>query len=101
MRDAVVRLRVVGCIGAVPVRRSGLCLVLCFFFNDTATTEIYTFPYTTLFRSRVHRTITAVPLAAALAALVLTGLAWPPGRSEEHTSELQSLTNLVCRLLLE
>src|SRR5437016_10699873 len=26
---------------------------------------------------------------------------WPPGRSEEHTSELQSLTNLVCRLLLE
>src|ERR1019366_5190852 len=26
---------------------------------------------------------------------------WPPERSEEHTSELQSLTNLVCRLLLE
>src|SRR5258706_9181609 len=27
--------------------------------------------------------------------------AWPTGRSEEHTSELQSLTNLLCRLLLE
>src|SRR5262249_61931982 len=27
--------------------------------------------------------------------------AWPGSRSEEHTSELQSLTNLVCRLLLE
>src|SRR5258706_7313079 len=26
---------------------------------------------------------------------------WPASRSEEHTSELQSLTNLVCRLLLE
>src|SRR5438046_4041658 len=51
------------------------------------------FPYTTLFRSvsvdgRVHEAH------------------WPdvhpqPRRSEEHTSELQSLTNLVCRLLLE
>src|SRR5215213_10809987 len=50
------------------------------------------FPYTTLFRSYPrwqesqalrHRT------------------RWDPPRSEEHTSELQSLTNLVCRLLLE
>src|SRR5258706_11126876 len=29
------------------------------------------------------------------------GLSWSASRSEEHTSELQSLTNLVCRLLLE
>src|SRR5438046_3714262 len=31
----------------------------------------------------------------------LYGANWPDARSEEHTSELQSLTNLVCRLLLE
>src|SRR5438093_9700081 len=30
-----------------------------------------------------------------------SGIKWDPSRSEEHTSELQSLTNLVCRLLLE
>src|ERR1019366_6437181 len=54
------------------------------------------FPYTTLFRSRSgplhdrkhHRSLSPGPAHA-------------PRRSEEHTSELQSLTNLVCRLLLE
>src|SRR5262249_60260873 len=54
------------------------------------------FPYTTLFRSP--------PLArgAVPAAARLTAVNGPsPWRSEEHTSELQSLTNLVCRLLLE
>src|SRR5437016_11089608 len=72
-----------------------------FFFNDTATTEIYTLS--------LHD---ALPISKG----------WPAGRrshnflnsrrifraariqkirSEEHTSELQSLTNLVCRLLLE
>src|SRR5258706_8588577 len=53
------------------------------------------FPYTTLFRSPRARRRGAVARAAV-------GLpdADPP-RSEEHTSELQSLTNLVCRLLLE
>src|SRR5262249_40337768 len=53
------------------------------------------FPYTTLFRSH-HLT----PREYALLHL----LAYNRGkvvRSEEHTSELQSLTNLVCRLLLE
>src|SRR5256885_11455065 len=74
-----------------------LALVSFFFFNDTATTEIYTLS--------LHD---ALPI-------------WPPGhgiaaghfgrqdgprtlqgpRSEEHTSELQSPCNLVCRLLLE
>src|SRR5258706_11079318 len=68
------------------------------------------FPYTTLFRSSDET------LAEAIAAGLGIGLlpegeahaparagAWasPSGRSEEHTSELQSLTNLVCRLLLE
>src|SRR5438093_9392252 len=54
------------------------------------------FPYTTLFRS-------------SPTAVVIWRVSWlrtspaanRPGRSEEHTSELQSLTNLVCRLLLE
>src|SRR2546430_7053149 len=63
------------------------------------------FPYTTLFRSRTRRrerrTLRAeegVPwrLDARLR-LQWTG----PRRSEEHTSELQSQSNLVCRLLLE
>src|SRR5438046_5687845 len=55
------------------------------------------FPYTTLFRSRkelgpvVTIESRAFPLRPEPA----------HGRSEEHTSELQSLTNLVCRLLLE
>src|SRR2546430_4110145 len=77
-----------------------------FFFNDTATTEIYTLS--------LHD---ALPIWAALrprpqgAQPGLLRLACPSGaaalferhrhRSEEHTSELQSQSNLVCRLLLE
>src|SRR5262249_62088473 len=59
------------------------------------------FPYTTLFRS--HR----VPLSSTGGWEKATRTASPTTtegtatRSEEHTSELQSLTNLVCRLLLE
>src|SRR2546428_12181091 len=63
------------------------------------------FPYTTLFRSRVARTVIreddlraeaspAEELDAAREALL-------HARSEEHTSELQSRSDLVCRLLLE
>src|SRR2546425_4168435 len=62
------------------------------------------FPYTTLFRSRVlppaavpHTPGAAEAYAAARGApQILDGI-----RSEEHTSELQSLAYLVCRLLLE
>src|SRR2546427_5770053 len=59
------------------------------------------FPYTTLFRSRL-----AVVVACALVIAPKLGLALEPTlfalvRSEEHTSELQSQSNLVCRLLLE
>src|SRR5256885_4596368 len=69
-----------------------------FFFNDTATTEIYTLSlHDALPISRTppawwtaHRGRTARPPAAPT---IL--------RSEEHTSELQSPCNLVCRLLLE
>src|SRR5471030_3163841 len=52
------------------------------------------FPYTTLFRSRPGL---AAPYPVAVAPLGY----YSPGRSEEHTSELQSLRHLVCRLLLE
>src|ERR1039457_3823248 len=52
------------------------------------------FPYTTLFRSSADR----LPPFADHAAACDTGSAC---RSEEHTSELQSPCNLVCRLLLE
>src|SRR2546430_7469079 len=68
-----------------------------FFFNDTATTEIYTLSlhdalpiYTPSgVPSRDHRAVPAGDLRVH------------EERSEEHTSELQSQSNLVCRLLLE
>src|SRR5258706_7506407 len=58
------------------------------------------FPYTTLFRSLLLAPIRYVQpiLLRFLSQEVIRPL---HGRSEEHTSELQSLTNLVCRLLLE
>src|SRR4051812_50008114 len=84
------------------------------------------FPYTTLFRSFVVRVFPAgaapvtvtgepIPLAVPLSPVpfgadetvpagglrVAEGTEWTVGRSEEHTSELQSHVNLVCRLLLE
>src|SRR4029434_11358143 len=63
------------------------------FFNDTATTDIYTLPYTPLFRSCVicvHVRFVCVCVCVCVCV-----------RSEEHTSALQSHLNLVCRLLLE
>src|SRR2546430_11777176 len=63
------------------------------------------FPYTTLFRSLTHRPpwIVVVAGLVAVAALGYVDFATGPEltRSEEHTSELQSQSNLVCRLLLE
>src|SRR6202521_4557388 len=76
-----------------------LCLyfspvLFLFFFNDTATTEIYTLS--------LHD---ALPIYELRAPLVPAAGAdrghHRVGRSEEHTSELQSPQNLVCRLLLE
>src|SRR5437762_9979111 len=74
--------------------------ILFFFFNHTATTEIYTLS--------LHD---ALPIsgsgyqhdrgAAACARAAHTHFPGPRGRSEEHTSELQSPMYLVCRLLLE
>src|SRR2546430_8096460 len=53
------------------------------------------FPYTTLFRSRAHA------IVAAVAHAEYKKIPVDEYRSEEHTSELQSQSNLVCRLLLE
>src|SRR2546421_2637530 len=88
-------------------------LLFFFFFNDTATTEIYTLS--------LHD---ALPISLGTSGLDITTVgfgAWAIGgggwafgwgpqddtaslaamRSEEHTSELQSRSDLVCRLLLE
>src|SRR4029077_21297952 len=70
------------------------CVSSVFFFNDTATTEIYTLS--------LHD---ALPICGRSEGLTQSGPSSPGGhfghRSEEHTSELQSHLNLVCRLLLE
>src|SRR2546427_4953887 len=61
------------------------------------------FPYTTLFRSLAQIFRGAVRLLPRLETQPVERM-WAglrPGRSEEHTSELQSQSNLVCRLLLE
>src|SRR5258706_7317578 len=57
------------------------------------------FPYTTLFRSKPI--LPGPDRSQAQRATLISRSAWLLSRSEEHTSELQSLTNLVCRLLLE
>src|SRR2546430_12387950 len=60
------------------------------------------FPYTTLFRSHDVGPHAAGAQRQAFAAPSVTNDDQSPaGRSEEHTSELQSQSNLVCRLLLE
>src|SRR5260221_6700557 len=60
------------------------------------------FPYTTLFRSAVEEVMQVVARgnAARLEDELLVGRAFGQIRSEEHTSELQSHSDLVCRLLL-
>src|SRR6476619_8157725 len=71
------------------------CLSLLFFFflMIRRPPRSTLFPYTTLFRSAAG---TSAPICRS--SWILSR---EDGRSEEHTSELQSLTNLVCRLLLE
>src|SRR5256885_12603062 len=68
-----------------------------FFFNDTATTEIYTLSLHDALPISVprHRGLRRGPGSRQ------RRLLRSAGRSEEHTSELQSPCNLVCRLLLE
>src|SRR2546430_11157892 len=90
---------------------------LFFFFNDTATTEIYTL---SLHDALPISNPSLAPYGrAAVSALQKAGIyeqvkaklvygenisqaaQFVQSRSEEHTSELQSQSNLVCRLLLE
>src|SRR2546429_6030702 len=59
------------------------------------------FPYTTLFRSRGRRVRCKNKSSIYRARARAVELAIHAGRSEEHTSELQSRLHLVCRLLLE
>src|SRR5690242_21183065 len=94
---------------------------MSFFFNDTATTEIYTLSLHDalpisfnwfdlvvvvvllfgLFRGRRNGMAKEIlPLMQWLVLVPVCGLGYDI-RSEEHTSELQSHVNLVCRLLLE
>src|SRR5207302_11225783 len=101
-----------------------LFVIMIFFFTDTATPVFYTLSYTTLFRSSADEhcdTRSARPSVSQNA--IFSGIALyslpmkntfgsgraatasrrrpSRSRSEEHTSELQSRENLVCRLLLE
>src|SRR2546430_13409623 len=85
------------CVSGLIVLRKPAWSIYFFFFNDTATTEIYTLSLHDALpisfgskRSRI-----CLPRGATCSRWPLTG------RSEEHTSELQSQSNLVCRLLLE
>src|SRR2546430_13524511 len=85
---------------------------MLFFFNDTATTEIYTLSLhdaLPISRAILGLKTGASSKSARLAILTpwmvlirnWSSAQYHPWRSEEHTSELQSQSNLVCRLLLE
>src|SRR2546426_5262562 len=98
MEHRVVYMR---CLGCISLLFQFALLFFFFFFNDTATTEIYTLS--------LHD---ALPIFAVLRMLGFSGAVvgttgyalareCSADRSEEHTSELQSPCNLVCRLLLE
>src|SRR2546425_10803794 len=89
-----------------------LSVLFCFFFfNDTATTEIYTLSlHDALPISRrrragrphpEHPPVKSRALIHSLERVLERTLPFRAVRSEEHTSELQSLAYLVCRLLLE
>src|SRR5258705_11790366 len=76
--------------------------LLFFFFNDTATTEIYTLSLHDALPISVRRDDERSRAAGDLRVDEHRNLVRVPVvRSEEHTSELQSLRHLVCRLLLE
>src|SRR5438874_3901637 len=62
------------------------------------------FPYTTLFRSHLDRAfhhVNEYVTRVTVCRVVMPGSVFNGSRSEEHTSELQSRRDLVCRLLLE
>src|SRR5690349_24237609 len=84
-----------------------LYILTFFFFNDTATTEIYTLslhdalpiwvrPLSARYSGASSK---SRPISSSTASSISRNSSWR--RSEEHTSELQSRRDLVCRLLLE
>ena len=83
------------------------CMYNGFFFNDTATTEIYTLSLhdaLPIWSGQVGRNLmdtVGSGITGQIPALENRIRPVMPDRSEEHTSVLQSLTNLVCRLPLE
>src|SRR2546430_13061193 len=80
-----------------------ICVVV-FFFNDTATTEIYTLSLHDALPISLQSgdsVVTQVPRRQPRAPHQAVSRRRALPRSEEHTSELQSQSNLVCRLLLE
>src|SRR5690606_41393993 len=92
----------------------GSSVLSVIFVNAPATTEIYTLPYTTLFRSGPvgkdkargrlfsgHKGFDGEVRRGILLGDAPAAKLPACRRSEEHTSELQSRENLVCRLLLE
>src|SRR5438046_9339557 len=95
---ASVILSLIRCLLCLAIVIDLVIFFFLFFFHDTATTEIYTLSlHDALPISGGTRSSTAPRWCFS---------AFPKAekhqrRSEEHTSELQSLTNLVCRLLLE
>src|SRR5260370_18716262 len=80
-------------------------LFFLFFFNDTATTEIYTLSLHDALPISARKIIDKGGIQRRIVLLVshpvIRSRPHLEARSEEHTSELQSHLNLVCRLLLE
>src|SRR6266498_6103302 len=76
-------------------------IVTSFFFNDTATTEIYTLSLHDALPLSCACTPTSPASPSCCSASRLRQRPARRTRSEEHTSELQSRPHLVCRLLLE
>src|SRR2546427_7087433 len=74
---------------------------LFFFFNDTATTEIYTLSLHDALPISLGKDPSANGGGEYVTTESLDNVLQRAERSEEHTSELQSQSNLVCRLLLE
>src|SRR5438132_12647046 len=95
-------LQCIYCMSLAPLLMSSL-----FFFNDTATTEIYTLslhdalPIFAIEVVALDDHVAEIDADAQFDAVVRRDARVPLGRSEEHTSELQSHSDLVCRLLLE
>src|SRR5258707_12596835 len=85
-------------------RRCKPLMLIFFFFNDTATTEIYTLSLHDALPISFSRSLCRGEPAARTSLVDIERDAVPRlggPRSEEHTSELQSRQYLVCRLLLE